>query len=631
MLSSRDVFAKRKEGEIDEAYQMALQLMKNSEIDDWDRKAFGWCLIDLIKRDTKLSDFSKIEIYGNQLRPLKVDPSDKVFRDQKEYALKLCNPNAKIILEAKSHSKNGNHQQALNIYRDLIHRGDNSAETHTSAAWELYKTAKSMISQDPANHHGAKRLLNEYLHLNTEKPSLLHSCFLQLADKIAIAGKLNMGAFVSIWNLENLRYEDYEPFITNDGETYPSLAEKVLQHACKDSFSREAKSELIYLLPFVENCISQFPENLWLKLSQTKIYLGIGQSDKARSVGLQVVKNKPNNYWTWELLGDIYAGDEPDISLSCYCKSLLCEKDINFITKVKLKLTNILIARNLLAEAKFEVQEISKFKQEKGQKVPDELTEIINLPWFEGQKELKSNEALYLKYSVNADELLISDMPWKKAVLGEKFTTKSNPNKPRRKIYIEDHNHPIEISIPESRINLPQKRHGLSIALKGEEDLDGRFQIYSLQPREAEDWDIFGKYIGVVDNVNHQKKLLHFMVSRQIDGIIHFSELESIFSLGAAIELRLATYKSKKGTGFRVLTASKTDKSPPSELIKQFESNVSADRGMGFTDDNIFIPPPLMEQHSIYDQCTVNGTAILSYNKKRSEWGWRALEIHSVE
>ena len=41
MTTSKEVFALRKEGALDEAYKMALELMEISEKDDWDIKAFG--------------------------------------------------------------------------------------------------------------------------------------------------------------------------------------------------------------------------------------------------------------------------------------------------------------------------------------------------------------------------------------------------------------------------------------------------------------------------------------------------------------------------------------------------------------------------------------------------------------
>ena len=65
----------------------------------------------------------------------------------------------------------------------------------------------------------------------------------------------------------------------------------------------------------------------------------------------------------------------------------------------------------------------------------------------------------------------------------------------------------------------------------------------------------------------------------------------------------------------------------PENLVKPFQSVVREEKGMGFTDDGIFIPPPLMQSHHITDLDQITGKAILNYNNKRSEWGWRALLI----
>ena len=51
MITRTDVYAKRKQGDVDEAYRMALELMGSLDRDYWDKKAYCWCLIDLIKRD----------------------------------------------------------------------------------------------------------------------------------------------------------------------------------------------------------------------------------------------------------------------------------------------------------------------------------------------------------------------------------------------------------------------------------------------------------------------------------------------------------------------------------------------------------------------------------------------------
>jgi len=51
---------------------------------------------------------------------------------------------------------------------------------------------------------------------------------------------------------------------------------------------------------------------------------------------------------------------------------------------------------------------------------------------------------------------------------------------------------------------------------------------------------------------------------------------------------------------------------------------------MGFTEKDIFITPPLVSRHQLIDGQRISGTAILSFNKKRGSWGWRAASISII-
>lgn len=539
----------RKEGALDEAYKMALELIKIPEKDDWDIKAFGWCLIDLIKRDAKSDHQQNLAHYAQQLEDLKIDPSDNILTDQRQYALKLCSLSGQDILKAKALSKQGNHLESINLFRKILNSGDQSKDVQTGLAWEQYRVAKTMIEQDPPNFNEAKKYLNDYLKLKTEKPSLLHTCFLQLADKLAKEGKLNMGSFARMWKLEYLRPDDYKPFRTSDGNVYPSLAERVVQHASKDAFLRDAQEDLHYILPFINDCIDRYPDNLWLKLSKARALMATGRNGEALSFGLDVVRNKVNEYWAWELLGDIHQPASPKVALSCYCKALLCSKDIKFLGKVKTKLAELLVKNSSYPQAKFEIDEIVNYRIENNQKVPEAAELLKGEPWYENETTAASNQELYIKNAPMAEKLLYADL----------------------------------------------------------EEL-----------------------IGVVDHVNQEKKLLHFIVSRNIDGIIKFSDLSDKFDEGDAIAVRVFKHTSKEGTRYQALTSCKTTKAIPESLVKPFEESVREGNGMGFTNSGIFIPPPMVETHNIKSDDYVSGQAILNYNKKRSEWGWKAISINNV-
>ena len=81
----------------------------------------------------------------------------------------------------------------------------------------------------------------------------------------------------------------------------------------------------------------------------------------------------------------------------------------------------------------------------------------------------------------------------------------------------------------------------MGIKIKGEKDKENRFQVYTLKKRDTTiDWDIFEEHIGVVDHVNKQKEVIHFIVRPNIDGVIRFSELEESFLEGDAIAVNMA-------------------------------------------------------------------------------------------
>ena len=264
MVTSKDVFAKRKEGQLDEAYSMALQLMNATNPDDWDIKAFGWCLIDLIKREANTGNQRNLNHYKQQLESITGPALDEVLAKGKDYALSLCNPNAAKIREAAQLSRNGQYEQSIAIYKQLIDAGETDQNVATSLAWDIYKRSKELLAQSPVIFGKIKLYLKWYLMLNVEKPSVLHSLILQIANKCASENNFDMLAFSRYWGLENLRDEDFESFKTDDGSTIPSLAERVFIQAAKDGISKNDSAELTQFLPVLETAIKRLPDSIWL-------------------------------------------------------------------------------------------------------------------------------------------------------------------------------------------------------------------------------------------------------------------------------------------------------------------------------------------------------------------------------
>ena len=628
MTSSKEVFAKRREGQLEEAYQIALQLMNYPSPDEWDVRAFGWCLIDLIKRDAKAEKTENLNHYRQQLESLEVPAIDEVLTRQLEQAIALCNPGGRLASKAKQVSKAGRYDEAAEIYRQLCRSGAGDERVQTSLGWELYKISKDLMAKEPVDVLAVKRKLNEYLKLSVEKPSSLHSRFLQVASKFAGVERFSMLSFSRLWGLDFLRPNDWERFINNVGKEFPSLAEKVIQQASKEAAKSNDKDSLSYIIPHVDKAIAKCPENIWLSLNKAKVLLGLGRNDDALTFALDVTRAKVNDFWTWDLLGDIRIGSEDNVSLSCYCKSLLCSSDDKFTGKVRLKLAKLLIDRGKFAEAKHEISRIVSHKAQEGLKIPADIEQIVAQPWYAAVTQTPSNIDYYRANTGEAETLLFSYLPWIAGNVGDVFSVPGKEDKPIQKLFLKTSSDPMEVAIPASKFELFNVSAGDAIHIKGERDAQERFQVYIVAKRASGvPWDVFIERIGVVDHVNQQKEVIHFIVDQKVDGVIPFFDLEATFREGDAIAVKLSKYTTRQGTRFRILKAAETHSKPSSSIRQTFQDTVRVRNGLGFTTTDVFIPPPMIAKSGIRNDDIVSGVAVLNYDKKRGSWGWKAISV----
>lgn len=79
MSSSKEVFALRKEGSLDEAYAMALDIINDNPNDEWNIKAFAWCLYDLTKRSVSQNDYKAAKKFVERIEKLHIQTSNTLL------------------------------------------------------------------------------------------------------------------------------------------------------------------------------------------------------------------------------------------------------------------------------------------------------------------------------------------------------------------------------------------------------------------------------------------------------------------------------------------------------------------------------------------------------------------------
>lgn len=630
MATSKEIFAARREGKLDEAYKMAVQRMAAPDKNEWDDRALGWCLVDLIKRECSGSKTANFDHYVTQLKELEVSSDDEVLTQQRDRVLLMASPTGGELEKAKQLSKAGRHHESANVYRTILKSNPDDTGVASSLGWELYRLAKSQSDDLTANLTSVKRLLHEYLQLTIERPSLLHSCMLLVANRLADAPGFSSIAFSRMWGLENLQESDWETFTTDQGHLVSSNAERLIQHAAKDAIAGNDQGALTYILPYVEEAQTRHPENFWLNLHHARVLLGLNRKQEALDYAITVAKRKPNEYWIWELLGDLSVSESATLAMSCYCRALSCGAQEGFVGKVRLKLASLLSDTGLHSEAKYEVEQVVGDKERHGYKLPVEVENFRNSDWYKCAEAVKTNKELYSRYSDEADELLMSDLSWINATCGMSWRPKDRPAV--QKFYIQRNSKVVELSDTAAKYSELELKPGAPISIRGEWTNADHFRIYKVVNRpDGEFWDVTPAIIGIVDHVNHSKKLLHFIIDKKHDGVIRFSELNEEFSIGDPISVRLAEYRAGEETRIRILEAKRTAGPLPSHLLKTFEEKASImDAGFGKTESGIFLPPQLVEEAGLVDGQVVEGEAIISFDKKWSRWGWSALRVFNA-
>lgn len=636
---SKEVTELRKGGQLDAAFALSVERIAVSEADDYDRAAYAWCLIALVKQHAADGKQQKLSEYLDQLRRFEVPVSDEMLAGHREKALSLVDPDRRAIESARNLSKQGKYEDASRIYADLDANGKLSPEDRKAWGWELFRLIKGELegSQDdklsPPVVQRVKRNLNTYLKLVIGGPDLLHSLMLRQALRLTKGKQLKLLPFLRLWNPDQFNDEDFDRQLGKDGKTYPSLVEQVIQTASAEAAQSDRVDDCQFILPHVQAAMKRFPDNIWLKFNLTKLLRSMGRIDESLKLAVEFAREKASEYWAWELIGDLVPNDI-DLRRSCYAKALSCSQDDNFVGKVRLKFA-ALLEESYPAEAQFEAERMIAHRARAGYAIPREAQSLVER--LSAVTPNTTDRAFYGSLSDAAEALLFSHLPWTDACLGDIFTIEGRDGqKPRRRrrIYVKGNPFAIELNLPDSHPDIRRLAEGTPIKLQLETSKaePKRTIIHRISRREdGTPMDIIPFRVGVIDHINHGKSLLHVIVARGVDGTCPISLCPGQVEIGTTVAVRLSQHHSKNGLRTRILEIEPTEQSPSPDVCRPFrEATNVTPSGLGFTRGDIFIPPHMITAEGVQAGDLVEGVAVASFDKKRGKWGMKAIQAKVV-
>lgn len=127
----------------------------------------------------------------------------------------------------------------------------------------------------------------------------------------------------------------------------------------------------------------------------------------------------------------------------------------------------------------------------------------------------------------------------------------------------------------------------------------------------------------VIEFVNQEKKIINFIKDKNKNGFFKYDSSIKSPRIGDKYQVRIQHAKENM---YKLLTARK-DITSDSSVLKEIVGNIRVNpAGFGFVED-IFVDKSLVDQFKLKDGINIKVKSMLSFNKKKDVWGWRAIDI----
>lgn len=343
MATVKDITKMCKEGQIDEAYNLAKADLESRPSDPWTQREVGWALYYLIKSDCERGGYEMLIEHLDELKNL----------DQ------------------------------LTIQDDSL--------IFDNVLWKIGDFLKGHVFLNDMNVNVKLSTFFAWLRNYDFKPAKGYSHVLQCYLKYEDWGEL--ADFFDWWNLEKLTDDDYTPFVMQDGKKLMTLAERAYIANSKALMKKGNKERIEEFLPKLEDLMNRHPEMMYPGYFYGKMLMALGSdTEEALKVIVPFARKKSSDFWVWQLLGDAYY-KEPEKQLACLLRAVHCKTQESFLGQVRIKLANRYIQQNKLGCAKYHIDKVVRCYATEGWRLPRDVDYWIHQPWITNV-EADENESL---------------------------------------------------------------------------------------------------------------------------------------------------------------------------------------------------------------------------------------------
>ena len=317
-------------------------------------------------------------------------------------------------------------------------------------------------------------------------------------------------SFFLTWQPTSLRDEDWQK-VRKEEQEFPSLAERCIE-SCYKLIEESASNETIdRLLEYYIKALDLFPQEVQFWRKKGLLLSRRGEKEQAIQALKKAVLLKPD-WYIWAELGDTVT--ELKLKAALYSKALLLQKQESFVGNVRLGLAAVLIEQARPAEAKRELEQYRKGREENNWKLAsayEELDERIE-PTI---SPTKSNWGLYQQLAEEVNLFIYQEIPTTEMVVVGSYR-----NKKGRDVVILE-NKKERISTHYHKREEEEIKPGEVYDVRLNKEPSGRIQVLTITKSAKEKWLGYEVKVGVVEYKNRRNSVLHI---RSTTGALYFSK-----------------------------------------------------------------------------------------------------------
>lgn len=544
--------------------------------------------------------------------------------------------------------KAGKLDEARALARQILARDPGDYKTRSQFEWVLFGLCKRVLSEVDPSKSGLTltgrqtdqlvSFWDEYRELNPRVPDLACS---QIVGQLTKVGHcLPNFANVVYWlRTDGLRDEDWKP---NEfqGKTLPSLGNRIALALCrwiKAHPTSTTPEDVDLALEWIAQSRQSSPldHQLWLDWNAAVLLRQKGDAKRAAELLSSVIKAKRNEFWVWAEAGRLYAGEQPDLALACFCRALECPAEAKFLVRAHRELAELLLTSEEYGQASREIAAAIEIRQAEGWSPGQDLEAFTREKWYDPcSPDSEERQKFYARHSSHALALCFDAVETRPAtylgLLRPHAPKDPRPGwKPRplsRFAFLGVDGRSLTLVTPHVKSLKLTEGAAVSIVVgrqRGEEQLT----VVHVAPRPSgAAWDCLEAGTGVITREESTEKLAKVLVSETGDETSVASADGASFSLGDGVRVLFA--RNPKNSRVEVFEVGPGPL--PVQSVRRVAGGLRRNpAGFGFVED-VFVPPHLLEDLGPQIQ-SVSALAVYARHPKDDRRSWRAISIGASE